>query len=288
MRYGLFLLVALSACAADEWTPIFDGRSLDGWRAGQNPGAWSVKDGAIRGDGNASQLFYMDEKCVNCEFKADVRVEPGGDSGVYVRAPFGPGIPQGYAAPIDHTETVHVIVEGNHIQVFADDKLTLDMIDEKNTRTDGYFALREDHPGSVIEFRNVLMRVLPGPKTALAGTWRLGPTELRIMDERDGIRYQSSTGANFFARPDGYDYRVVGSPDYDHISIQEVDRHLVHFAMRTAKLRKKLDPHTFLVETTQDRKPAGRRTYTVSPDGKTLTVEDQLKHTDPEIFARVE
>ena len=108
------------------------------------------------------------------------------------------------------------------------------------------------------------------------------------MDERDGIRYQSSTGANFFARPDGYDYRVVGSPDYDHISIQEVDRHLVHFAMRTAKLRKKLDPHTFLVETTQDRKPAGRRTYTVSPDGKTLTVEDQLKHTDPEIFARVE
>ena len=123
-----------------------------------------MKDGAIRGDGNASQLFYMDEKCVNCEFKADVRVEPGGDSGVYVRAPFGPGIPQGYAAPIDHTETVHVIVEGNHIQVFADDKLTLDMIDEKNTRTDGYFALREDHPGSVIEFRNVLMRVLPGPK----------------------------------------------------------------------------------------------------------------------------
>ncbi len=288
MRYGLFLMVTLSAYAAGEWVPIFDGRTLDGWKVGENPGAWTVKDGAIRGDGKPSQLFYINEKCLNCEFKADVRIESGGNSGVFVRAPFSPGIPRGYSIPIDHTETVHVIVEGNHIQVFTDDKLTLDTIDEKNAHTEGYLVLREDHPGSVVEFRNLMMKVLPGPKTPLAGTWRLNGTELRILEERDGIRYQSSNGVNFFARPDGYEYRVVGTPDFNHIGIQEVDRHMVHFAMQTVKLRKKLDPRAFLVETEKDRESVGKYTYTVSSDGKALTVEDQLKHANPETFTRAE
>jgi hypothetical protein len=290
MRFALFLMAALSAFAADEWIPIFDGRTLDGWKAGENPGAWTVKDGAIRGDGSSSQLFYMDERCQNCEFKADVRVEPGGNSGVYIRAPFGPGVPQGYEAPLDHNETIHVVVEGNHIQVFSADKLTLDTTDEKNAHTDGFIVLREDHPGNVIEFRNVLMRVLPTPKTPLAGTWRQSSSgaEFRILEERDGIRYQSSAGVNYFARPDGYDYRVAGSPDYDHVSIQEVDRHMVHFAMRTVKLRKKQDPRTFLVQTTKDYKPVARIVYTVSPDGGTLTVEDPSNQAGPQKFAKAE
>src|ERR1700675_949912 len=93
--------VALSAASKpkpDEWRMIFDGSSLDGWKANEHPESWTVKDGAIRGDGPASHLFYMNEVCVNCEFKAEVRINHGGNSGMYFRTAFGPGFPRGYKA----------------------------------------------------------------------------------------------------------------------------------------------------------------------------------------------
>src|SRR5262249_40691276 len=107
MRYVLNLAVAmLSLVAGDkknEWHPIFDGSTLNGWKANEKPDVWTVKDGAIRGDGPASHLFYMEEQCINCEFKADVRINHGGNSGMYFRAVFGPGFPKGYEAQVDNT-----------------------------------------------------------------------------------------------------------------------------------------------------------------------------------------
>ncbi len=86
------LMAACSGFAADEpgWTKIFDGKTLDGWKANQNAESWSVKDGAIVGDGDVSHLFYMGAECENCEFKAEVKINHGGNSGMYVRAKFGP------------------------------------------------------------------------------------------------------------------------------------------------------------------------------------------------------
>ena len=97
--------IAKSKPKPDEWKSIFDGTTLDGWKANEHPESWTVKDGAIRGDGPASHLFYMDEKCVNCEFKAEVRINHGGNSGMYVRTAFGPGFPKGYEAQVDNTHT---------------------------------------------------------------------------------------------------------------------------------------------------------------------------------------
>ena len=57
----------------DDWRPMFDGTSLEGWKANEHPESWTVKNGAITGDGPASHLFWMKEKCANCEFKAEVR-----------------------------------------------------------------------------------------------------------------------------------------------------------------------------------------------------------------------
>ena len=37
----------------DDWQPMFDGTTLDGWKANEHPESWTVKDGAIRGDGPA-------------------------------------------------------------------------------------------------------------------------------------------------------------------------------------------------------------------------------------------
>jgi hypothetical protein len=311
----------------DPWIRIFDGSTLEGWKANEHPESWTVKDGAIRGDGPASHLFYMGAKCVNCEFKAEVRINHGGNSGMYFRTAFGPGFPSGYEAQIDNTHTdpvrtgslynfvpvyqqlipddtwwtQHVIVDGNHIQIFVNDKMTVDYVDEKNTYTSGYLALQQHNQGSIVEFRNVMMKELPPPKSPLAGTWRLDrekskfsageppvQLEIRILEERNGLRYQSESttsdgqkhGANYFFRTDGYDYRVTGAPNYDHVSVELTDAHYVHTALREAHLRKKRDEHIYLVQSKMGRQLIGKAYYTVSPDGKTLTRDGETTHPD--------
>ena len=186
-----------------------------------------MKDGALHGDGSASRLFYREMKCLNCEFKADVRISRGGNSGIDVRARSGPGALQGYEnritapdppAPADAWVNHHVIIEGNHIQIFVNDKKIVDYTDEKNTYTEGYLALRQSGVGTV-DFKNVMMRALPAPSTPFSGTWKLNSdqsklapdapveTEIRVLDERDGIRWQSAAGNDW--EPISMDARMV-------------------------------------------------------------------------------
>jgi uncharacterized Zn-binding protein involved in type VI secretion len=306
MRITLLFAFALTTWAADGWKPIFDGKSLDGWKANERPDSWTVRNGSITGDGEASHLFYMGAKCVNCEFKADVKINHGGNSGMYFRTAFGPGFPRGYEAQVDNTHrdpvrtgslynfvkvleqlipddtwwTQHIIAEGNHIQIFVNDKKTVDFVDEKNTFTAGHLALQQHNAGSVVEFKNLQMKDLPGPKTPLAGTWRLNrdqstfsigevpkTLELRILEERDGIRYQSASvttdgqkhGANYWARFDGKDYEMTGAPSYDHVSIKP----------QGAK--------TFVITTKKGADVITEAKYTVSADGKTLVREGAAK-----------
>ena len=57
MRIAICLMAAgLLACliGADDtggWTYMFDGQTLDGWKAGDHPESWSAKSGEIVGDG---------------------------------------------------------------------------------------------------------------------------------------------------------------------------------------------------------------------------------------------
>jgi hypothetical protein len=326
---------------ADEWKPMFDGSTLEGWKANEHPESWTVKNGVITGDGPASHLFWMKEKCVNCEFKAEVKINHGGNSGMYFRTAFGPGFPRGYEAQVDNTHTdpvrtgslynfvkvleqlipddtwwtQHIIVEGNHIQIFVNDKKTVDFTDEKNTFTDGYLALQQHNAGSVVEFKNLMFRPLPPPASPLSGTWRVNQeqskfdgtppkqADIRVLDERDGIRWQYAEVAsdgkkhseNFFARVQGQDYQISGNPVYDHISITEVGRNLLHESLSGVKIRKKKDQHVFEIELKQRYKTIDRATCTVSADGKMLTmagakVQPDGKTTVPysEVFDRVE
>ncbi len=169
------------------WKTIFDGKTLDGWKANDNPESWSVKNGTIVGDGERSHLFYMGEQCANCEFKAEVRLNHAGNSGMYFRAEFVPGWPKGYEAQVDNTHpdpkrtgslynfknvteqlvpddtwwTQHIIANGNHIIIRVNDKVVVDYIDEKNTYMKGYLALQQHNKGSVVEYKNLQMKKLP-------------------------------------------------------------------------------------------------------------------------------
>jgi len=170
----------------DGWISMFDGKTLDGWKANEHPESWKVVDGAITGDGPASHLFWMQQECVDCEFRAEVKLNHSGNSGMYVRAAFGPGFPKGYEAQVENTSqdpqktgslygiskvleqlvqddtwwTQDVIAQGNHIIIKVNGKTVTDTVDERNRYTKGYLALQQHNQGSVVQYRNLMMRPL--------------------------------------------------------------------------------------------------------------------------------
>src|SRR6185437_13046601 len=72
----------------DGFVSLFDGKSLDGWKIGDNADSWSVKDGMIvvHGKGPA-HLFYdgpiHNHDWKNFHLKAEIMTFPHANSGVY-------------------------------------------------------------------------------------------------------------------------------------------------------------------------------------------------------------
>ncbi len=60
LRAILAFLLLASPLIADEWQTIFDGKSLDGWKAADHDECFKVEDGAIvAGGGPMTHLFYV-------------------------------------------------------------------------------------------------------------------------------------------------------------------------------------------------------------------------------------
>ena len=76
-----------TADAEDGWISLFDGSTLEGWQASENPETFSVEDGRIVVSGPRSHLFYVgpvaDHDFDDFEFRADVMTTPGSNSGIY-------------------------------------------------------------------------------------------------------------------------------------------------------------------------------------------------------------
>lgn len=110
------LAVLLAGCAAsrqspdDGWISLFDGQSLDGWRASENTETFTVRDGAIVAQGERSHLFYVgpvqDHDFTDFEFMAEVLTRPGSNSGIYFHTEFQEeGWPsKGYEAQVNNTQ----------------------------------------------------------------------------------------------------------------------------------------------------------------------------------------
>lgn len=120
IRTGAMLaLLALAGApdasrAADAaWQSLFDGQSLRGWRASESPASFKVVDGTIVANGPRAHLFYVgadgraDFK--NFEFAAEVRAQPGANSGIYFHSSFqAAGWPeQGFEAQINNSQAQH-------------------------------------------------------------------------------------------------------------------------------------------------------------------------------------
>ena len=77
---------------ADGWISLFDGKSLTGWKVGDNAESFKIENGAIAVNGNVAHLFYdgdvQQHQFKNFEFKADVMTLSGSNSGIYFHTAF--------------------------------------------------------------------------------------------------------------------------------------------------------------------------------------------------------
>jgi len=116
----LLLCIAVTGCtsqslAADndsdsQFVSLFDGKSLEGWKISEeNPGSFTVEDGAIKAAGPRAHLFYNgpveNHNFKNFHFKARVMCRPNANSGLYFHTTYQkagwPG--KGYECQINNT-----------------------------------------------------------------------------------------------------------------------------------------------------------------------------------------
>lgn len=176
---------------ANGWVQLFDGEGLSGWTA-PDPGDWQMAGGVLTGRGKTSHLFSPNTY-TNLEFKAEIRLNHAGNSGMYVRARYGNGWPRGYETQVENTSsdpqrtgslygikknfkqlveddtwwTQHVIAIGDRIIVKVNDTIVVDTRHERYKS--GHLVLQQHDPGSVVEYRNIMVkRLSDDPDEALA------------------------------------------------------------------------------------------------------------------------
>ena len=164
----------------DDWQPLFDGKSLDGWKVGNNAGTFKVENGTIMVNGPTAHLFYdgkvNNHDFKNFEFKADVMTTEGSNSGIYIHTGYQEsGWPaKGYEVQVNnsHTDwrrtgslygiddvkevyvkdsvwyTEYIKVQGKNIVIKINDKTVVDFNEPENLPHSGADSLRRISHGT--------------------------------------------------------------------------------------------------------------------------------------------
>jgi hypothetical protein len=114
--YGCALSIGLIFCTASDrpqpdWVSLFDGKTLGGWKVGDNAATFSIEDGAIVANGPVAHLFYDgpagQHNFRNFEFKAEVKTLPGSNSGIYFHTAYQEkGWPKkGYEVQVNNSQS---------------------------------------------------------------------------------------------------------------------------------------------------------------------------------------
>ncbi len=212
-KYFLFCgaLLLLGACSGTHkarsggsgWISLFDGKTLDGWKASGKPGSFSVQDGTIKVAGPTSHLFYegpvKNHEFKNFVFKAQVKTEPGSNSGIYFHTRFQQnGFPDnGFEVQVNnsHTDwkrtaglydikdvrevyvkddewfTMEIRVEGKQITTKINGKTIVEYTEPEGAKpppghpgrilSSGTFALQAHDPHSVVYYKDIQVMPLP-------------------------------------------------------------------------------------------------------------------------------
>ena len=198
---GICFIVAVVCgplLAEDGWVPIFNGKDLTGWRASENKGVFSVKDGILIVHGKRSHLFYVGPvggaNFRNFEWKADVKTFPKANSGMYIHTEYQQtGWPnKGYEVQVNSTHsdrkktgglygvvdvldnapskdgewfTQHIIVRDKRIIIKVNGKTTVDYVEPDGVTggrklSSGTVAIQGHDPGSIIHYKNIMIKPL--------------------------------------------------------------------------------------------------------------------------------
>jgi Domain of Unknown Function (DUF1080) len=150
----------------NKWISLFDGKSMDNWKVGNNAGTFTIENGAIVANGAVAHLFYMGDvhqhNFKNFEFKADVMTTPGSNSGIYFHTAYQEGgwPKMGYEVQVNNTQsdwrrtgslygiqdvkevfvkdnewfTEYIKVEGKRVIVKLNDKTVVDYTEPDNVQ----------------------------------------------------------------------------------------------------------------------------------------------------------
>jgi hypothetical protein len=72
----------------EGWITMFDGKTLDGWKAAEHPENWVVENGAIKATGPRSHLFYEGGDFKDFIFETDIMTTPRSNSGIFIHTKF--------------------------------------------------------------------------------------------------------------------------------------------------------------------------------------------------------
>lgn len=106
-----FMFTGFKHTQDEGWISLFDGKSLDGWKVGDNAETFSVDSGHIVVHGKTAHLFYVgsvqNHNFKNFEFKADVMTFPGANSGIYFHTQYQQGgwPEKGYEVQVNNSHT---------------------------------------------------------------------------------------------------------------------------------------------------------------------------------------
>lgn len=111
---GLIAVFVSAPVVADDggWQTLFDGKTLNGWKAADHDECFRVEDGAIvAGGGPMAHLFYNGPVAnggdfKNFELKIEVLTKPGSNGGIFFHTePQSGFLKKGYEAQVCNTHT---------------------------------------------------------------------------------------------------------------------------------------------------------------------------------------
>ena len=169
--------------SANVFRPQFNGRDKLGWKIHPSqPDRWRVENGVLIGSGiGFSHLYSERGDYRDFHLRVEVRINDGGNSGVFFRVPFGRGWARSYEAQIGRSRigelaaygsrvpgfieshipdrewrTLEVIADGNRLSTIVEGRTVAKFVDENPRFGDGHIALEipDNHP-TVVEFRRI-------------------------------------------------------------------------------------------------------------------------------------
>ena len=164
----------------NDWQSLFDGKTLDNWKVGNNAATFKVENGMIVVNGPVAHLFYNGEignhDFENFEFKASVMTTPGSNSGIYFHTHYQQsGWPaSGYEAQVNNSQSdwrrtgslygiqdvkevyvkdnewymEYIKVEGKRIIIKINDRIVVDYKEPDNVQRNGGDSLRKLSSGT--------------------------------------------------------------------------------------------------------------------------------------------